>query len=96
MNTEHTSIFLMANLGSEVSRIFSAKEKGNTNLLDGAISRSKDILSEIRVLPDMKTNKEIDILEDIINDMNNNQKYKIPGEQLQSYFLPFAKQIMLV
>jgi len=46
MNTTRTSLFLMANLGSEVSQIFSAKAKGNTNLFSSAMERAKAILTQ--------------------------------------------------
>ena len=92
--TERTSLFLMANLGPEVSRIFSAKEKNNQSLLAAAITRAKLILNELKSLPDTKDNAEIDILSDIINDFADGEKrYQIPREQLQSYFYPFTMKI---
>lgn len=95
MNTERTSLFLMANLGSEVSKIFSAKEKGNKNLFEGAMNRAKIIISKLKELPDTKNNKEIDILKDVILDLENiDQKYQISAEQLKSYFYPFILELM--
>ena len=95
MKTERTSVFLMANLGSEVSRIFSAKEKNNPNLLVSAITRARAILSELKTLPDIKNNKEIDILADVIDDLGQvTPKYQIIPEHLKSYFYPFAMKVM--
>ena len=97
MNTERTSLFLMANLGSEVSQIFSAKEKNNTNLLASAMTRAKGIILELKNLPDTKNNEEIDILADVINDLGEtNPKYQISPEHLKSYFYPFAIRLMSV
>ena len=95
MNTERTSLFLMANLGSEVSKIFSAKEKNNKNLLVNAITRAKAILLELKKLPDTRNNEEIDILTLVIDDLGQEEKkYEIVPEHLKSYFYPFAIKVM--
>lgn len=95
MKTTRTSLFLMSNLGSEVARIFSAKEKGNGDMLESATNRAKNILLELKGLPDVKNNAEIGILENIINDIGeSNRKYEISSEQLMSYFYPFTARLM--
>ena len=95
MKTERTSVFLIANLGSEVSRIFSAKEKSNINLFKNAMDGARKILSELKTLPDTKNNEEINILEDVIEDIGRDHcKYQISLEQLGSFFYPFAKIVM--
>ena len=95
MNTERTSIFLIANLGAEVSRIFSAKEKGNHSLFKSAMDRARKIILELKSLPDTKNNEEINILEDVIEDIGKGcRKYQISPEQLGSFFYPFAKIVM--
>ena len=95
MKTERTSVFFMANLGSEVSRIFSAKESGDLKILQMAMAKAKSIISELKKLPDTKNNKEIDILVDVINDLGQkNQKYQVSQEYLKSYFYPFAVRLM--
>ena len=97
MNTERTSLFLMANLGSEVSRIFYAKEFGDSRIFEIAMMKAKSILTELKNLPDTKNNSEIDILADVINDIGKRtRKYEISSEQLQSYFYPFAMKLMQV
>ncbi|KKR45988.1 MAG: hypothetical protein A3G47_00535 [Candidatus Zambryskibacteria bacterium RIFCSPLOWO2_12_FULL_39_45] len=97
MNTTRTSLFLMANLGSEVSQIFSAKAKGNTNLFSSAMERAKAILLELKNLPDTKNNAEINILADVIDDIGqDSNKYEVSTEDMQSYFLPFAMRLMQV
>ena len=92
---ERTSLFLMANLGSEVTGIFSAKEKGDSLMLNMAMERAKLILKKLKSLPDTKNNKEIDILADVIDDLGRvNPKYQIVPEHLESYFYPFAMRLM--
>ena len=97
MNNERTSLFLMANLGSEVSKIFSAKKENDLEMLGMAMTKAKKILSELKNLPDTKDNKEIDIFNDVIDDLGEmQQKYQISPENLISYFTPFAIRIMQV
>ena len=95
MNTARTPVFLMANLGSEVAKIFSAREKVNLNMLEMATQKANEIISELKHLPETKDNKEIDILRDIILDIvKENHQYDIRAEHLRSYFYPFALRIM--
>ena len=95
MKTERTSFFLMANLGSEVAKMFSAKERGSLDSFHRAMIQAKLILSELKNIPDIKNNTEIDILADVINDLGEKtQKYEISSKQLQSYFYPFVIKLM--
>ena len=97
MKTERNSLFLMANLGSEVSKIFSAKADSDLEMLEMSTTKAKSIISELRQLPDIKNNAEIDILADVINDLGKtNPKYQISPENLKSYFTPFALRLMSV
>ncbi len=97
MNIERTSLFLMANLGSEVSQIFSAKEMGNDSLALGAMNRAKLIFLELKDLPETANNAEITILADVIDDIGQvEKKYDVSKEELQSYFYPFAMRLLSV
>lgn len=95
--TQRTSIFLMANLGSEVSKIISAKEKNDIIMLDLASTKAKSILTELAQKPETKNNQEISILKDIVFDlMNKVSVYSISPKHLKSYFLPFTMRLMRV
>ena len=84
-NTERSPLFLMANLGSEVSKIISAKEK------------AKSIIAKLKILPETKGNTEINILNDVILDLcENYQKYQISSQNIKSYFNPFIIRLMQV
>lgn len=90
-----TSLFLMANLGSEVTRIFSYQDRRDSNMFNLAMEKTKSIFAELKNIPETKDNGEIDILRDIINDISqNSKKYDVPLEQLQSYFYPFAMKVI--
>ncbi|MBI4086129.1 MAG: hypothetical protein HY433_02730 [Candidatus Liptonbacteria bacterium] len=96
MNTERTSLFLMANLGAEVSRIISLNEKNEDALAKDALSRANKIIMEIKTLPDMKTRlQEIDILAKVIeNILEPGSALKISTKHIKSYFVPFSIRLM--
>ena len=98
MNTQRTSLFLMANLGSEVSRIISLTEKHEDVLAKEALSRANKIITEIKALPDMKTRlHEIDALSKVIeNIVESKPALHIPAKHIKSYFLPFASRLLAV
>ena len=93
--TQRTSLFLMANLGSEVSKIISAKEKNDGEMLDLARAKATLILSELKQLPDTKNNTEIDILAKVIADLTKKvSAFHISSKNLKAYFLPFTLRLM--
>ena len=95
MITNRNSLFLISNLGSEVTKIFSAKKSGNVKMLEVARDKAKSIIRQLKDLPDTKNNLEIDILSDVIEDITSKeQKYDINPEHLESYFYPFAVRLM--
>ncbi len=91
------SLFLMANLGSEISRVFSSWRKGNKELLETSVNRSNKIIDDLLADEQMKKRaSEILILRDVMDDLvkNNLANYRINEAQLQSYFIPFALRVM--
>jgi len=96
MNTQRTSLFLMANLGAEVSRIILFTEKHENALAKEAFARANKILMEIKALPDMKTRlQEIDALSKVIeNILDSKVGVHIPAKHIKSYFLPFSSRLL--
>ncbi len=96
MNTQRTSTFLMANLGAEVSRIFSAKDNHDEIQMRDCLERAQKILKEIMTIPDMKTRVvEMDTLSDVLTDTTrSNQIFNIQRKNLTSYFTPFMLKVM--
>lgn len=96
MNADRNSLFLMANLGSEVSRLLSFKEKGDLEEAKKSCLRSEQILNQISDCPDMKSRQpEIIILKDIIEDLVvPKNRYSIIPEDLRNYFTPFAARLL--
>ena len=96
MNTKRTSLFLMANLGAEVSRMISLKEKGEDIHATEALARANKIISQIKELPDMKTRLgEINTLCQVIeNIIKSKPVLNIPKKHIVSYFAPFSSRLM--
>lgn len=96
MNTKRTSLFLMANLGAEVSRIISAKDKHDDTLAKEALFRANKMIDEIKTLPDMKTRlQEINMLSSVIKDiLQNNPTLKVSTKNIKSYFVPFSLRLI--
>lgn len=97
-NTPRTSLFLMANLGAEVSRVISAKERGDEVLMRGALERAGLMLDEIKKSPDMQPRmSEIEMLSQAIQSITNPAtKLRIAPRNIKSYFTPFALRMMSV
>lgn len=97
MNTERTPLFLMANLGAEVSRIISAKERGEDDLAKSALLRAEKMLSEIRTFPEMAPREiEISPLEQTIRSIiEPNPGIAVSPYHLKNYFLPFVSRFAL-
>jgi len=97
MSTVRSTRFLMANLGSEVSRILNWKEKGDMEMARKCLGRAESILEQIVSAPEMKgRSEEIVLLKDVIRDLlRQKSAYSINGHQLKEYFLPFASRILV-
>ena len=96
MNTTRTPLFLIANLGAEVSRLVSFKEKGNEALADKAFGRAEHMIAEIKTCPEMKSRlQEITLLETAVADIANGETASnISASLLKSYFQPFALRLL--
>lgn len=89
MTNERTSLFLMANLGAEASRLFSAREVEDNDRITTSLTRAQSILDELSQLPDMKDRaEELLILRRALTEQIVTPRY------LKSYFTPFALRLM--
>ena len=95
MTLTRTPTFLMANLGSEVSRILDWKEKGDIDMALKCYERAKSIEKEIAEAPSMKDREaELGILRDVIDDLfQEKSRYEIKSSTLKEYFYPFTHRI---
>ncbi len=86
--------FYMANLGSEVERIFVWKEKGDRTLMINAYNRAEKIINGIidRKLSESAT-KELLMLKNVLTDLKNDV-VGISRAEFASYFYPFARRVL--
>ena len=86
----------MANLGSEMSRLFSFKKQGENDLAKSSAERAVKIIDSIVVKPDIGGGKkEAEILRLIVADaISVSPNYSIDEKELNSYFAPFAIRAM--
>lgn len=96
MIPERTSLFLMANLGAEVSRIIAAQDRNDGDATHAALSRAEGIMSEISHLPDMRPRaQELDALEAAIRSLaQGHAPHAVSPAHLKAYFTPFALRLM--
>ncbi len=87
---DHTPTFYMANLGVEVARIFSYKEKNDIDMMKSTYNRAKRILVKLLSSNSRGAREESKIASDIIDDLvNPARRYDISAKSLSDYFMPF-------
>ena len=96
MSIARTPAFYIANLGSEVSRLESALEKGDTEEVAGALRRVRGIFAKLLELPlRVPARVEVKILEEVIEDLPlPKRRFTVNAQSLESYFLPFARLVL--
>lgn|SRR3989344_3414886 len=96
MSNARTTAFLVANLGSEVSRLQFAIRKRDVVGAEEALWRAKMIFEKIQTTQMSHSAKaELKILREVVEDLpNQNRRFKISTESLNNYFLPFAKLVL--
>jgi hypothetical protein len=87
--------FYVANLGSEVQRIFSWKEKNDRVALKNAYNRALGIIETVKSFENVNANTEMDILQKALEDLVLNDKNSyLSRNQMSAYFNPFALRIV--
>jgi len=85
----------MANIGSEINRAFSWRQKGDKQNEEAAVWRALELLD--LTLADKKwrgRTRELRRLREVLCDMFlGNNEYNIKLEELEDYFLPFALKV---
>ncbi|MBU6390530.1 hypothetical protein KGQ31_03205 [Patescibacteria group bacterium] len=91
-------IFLMANLGSEATRLWRARDEGNSARARGAYERASGIVKEIQVLMDVESGqRELAIFQEVLDDaVCKKPKLRISSESVRRYFMPFASRLLSV
>lgn len=94
---ERTPLFYLANLGSEVNRIFTLKEKGLLKEAEGAYIRAMGIVEKLLNHPELEGRTgEIKILKDYLEQSMTSDRAQFLKKEWQSYFYPYAKRLFFV
>ena len=96
--TERTTLFLMANLGAEVSRLIAACQRSDPELTRAALERADTIIQQIERREDIQPRiEEIRLLSQAIHSFAKpDENMSISPQSLKSYFIPFAIRSMQV
>lgn len=86
--------FYMANLWSEIEKIFIGKERGDEEMIRSALSRATPIIKKLETFDNNNANKEIHILKEVVRDIGGKKTCKINRAEISSYFSPFAMRVM--
>jgi hypothetical protein len=84
--------FLMANLGSEVARLYKAIDLKSSQRVEESRTRALRIIDELLLNPQTQGRSgEIKILKDVIEDISTPMpKYLVKSKEFEVYFMPFA------
>ncbi len=95
--TERPLYFYVANLGSEVQRIFVWKEKGDKEAMQNAYNRAVSIIDKIKSFNNESANAEMNILQKSLKELIlENKESSFNRNQISSYFNPFALRVMSI
>jgi|SRR3989344_4591745 len=95
-NTQEKPIyFYVANLGSEVQRMFVWKEKGDKEATQNAYKRAISIIERIKSFGNKSANAEMSVLQKSLKELTSeSNKFNLNRRQMSSYFNPFALRVM--
>ena len=87
--------FYVANLGSEIQRIFVWKEKGDRETMLNAYKRAVSIIDKIKNFGNQSANAEMDILQKSLEELTSeNKESNLNRNQMSLYFNPFALRVV--
>ena len=91
---ERTPLFYLANLGSEVNRIFTLKEKGLLKEAERAYARAMDIVEKLLSHPDLEGRTgEIKILKYYLEQSMIIDHARFFKKEWVGYFSPYANRL---
>ena len=87
--------FYVANLWSEIEKIFIWKEKGDEIAMKSAFDRAIPIINKIQSMNNASASFEMAILKDVLIDIKNSmEKHSVSREQIASFLSPFALRVV--
>ncbi|OHA21406.1 MAG: hypothetical protein A2849_00270 [Candidatus Taylorbacteria bacterium RIFCSPHIGHO2_01_FULL_51_15] len=91
-----TPAFLMANLGSDISQLFSHLERGESELAASAARRARGIMAELLRHKELQGRTgEIEVLQHIVSDaLLEKPLLRVTKGELDAYFMPFSMRVL--
>jgi len=83
----------MANLGTEITRIFNFKEMGKIERARESARRASKIIESLVVHPNINGGKkEIEMIKEVMIDdvLSSTPQYRISKKNVADYFMPFS------
>lgn len=98
MNTERTTSFLMANLGSELIRFFALQRQKDNERARASADRAFRIMNQLLEHKDIGNGRrEVALLKELTDDaLLPSPLYRVTEAELNSYFMPFASRVLAV
>lgn len=91
---ERTPLFYLANLGSEVNRIFVLKEKGLLKEAGEAHARANGIIEKLFSHPELEgRTEEVRMLKDYLEQSLESERTEFLKKEWQGYFSPYARRL---
>lgn len=91
---ERTPLFYLSNLGSEVHRIFTLKEKGLLKEAEEAYHRAMDIVEKLLNHPDLEGRTgEIKMLKNYLEKSVKSDRSQFFKKEWQGYFSPYVNRL---
>lgn len=90
------SCFYMANLGSEMKRLYASREKGDKKEMETSYDRAMNIIEKALTLKELRGREgEFLMLKNLLQDLvSKKSEVYIQERHLASYFTPFALRVM--
>ncbi|MDD5357443.1 MAG: hypothetical protein PHS53_04845 [Candidatus Pacebacteria bacterium] len=90
-----TPLFLMANLGSELTRFFRDKEKGEREKMNQSAKRALGIIDSLSATSSAGYSREAKIWGDVVKDATSDSpQYHVSIKNVEGYFLPLASRLL--
>ncbi len=86
----------MANLGSDLSQLFSYIESNERVLAESAAARARRTIQELLGRPDLRAGTaEVRILKGVVDDaLLEHRQLEVGKEEIENYFLPFSLRVL--
>lgn len=95
MNRERSTLFLMANLGSEIVRCMHFREQKDDERARASAERAFAIIDSILIRDNAGAKQEAVILKSVVEDcMRAEPRLAVTVEEMNAYFVPLGARVL--